>query len=582
MTSPRISGSPAPADYPASSGRAIAPDAHDAHPSGPAGVLANLPQRKPASSAPDPAVSADRPASLPGAGRGSAPHGPAGVERSAAQEAHIGRLSDAVIASMVKKFPSLADNAGTLASIRADLKSFTDEPVVASYLFNADGTKAVLEGTPKGDLAPDIEFQKTIGSFVALQAMMKGVPIFGGDVKDSGSLEVKLSGAVDAVNARFQSESNGKLSGFEPLRSILGAHDVMKSADKCAAVQKRLADFPAKVGGTAITAGNFSALDHDTKLSVAMQVMSGEVGSGRHAEQGSLTRQFFSAETIRSGRHMPVIEAMKAMWGLGVNGLQLNQGECQPAQLHELVRQVKAGSGQDFEKIQSRLLALAVHESTDLLGAANPFLPVLPRQVIDKAWSAMERLRDALPAIRENREASVETAAKALYMTMLPSLNSADQALVAAKFPGDRRALVLATRIASLCRLDREKSDMGQLLTDGLDKLRQRDKKAFDALLGTYGDLDNPVYLYYGPALIDNVKDKFVGQKDFSNADDLSGALSVVGKAADAARQEIDKHGGPMNFQKATGADFVNLRDACLAVAKMSGDTLRDPEKVRF
>ncbi|MCA3886306.1 MAG: hypothetical protein IOC38_14760, partial [Burkholderia sp.] len=95
---------------------------------------------------------------------------------------------------MVKKFPSLADNAGTLASIRADLKSFTDEPVVASYLFNADGTKAVLEGTPKGDLAPDIEFQKTIGSFVALQAMMKGVPIFGGDVKDSGSLEVKLSG----------------------------------------------------------------------------------------------------------------------------------------------------------------------------------------------------------------------------------------------------------------------------------------------------------------------------------------------------------------------------------------------------
>jgi hypothetical protein len=123
---------------------------------------------------------------------------------------------------------------------------------------------------------------------------------------------------------------------------------------------------------------------------------------------------------------------------------------------------------------------------------------------------------------------------------------------------------------------------MGQLLTDSLVKLSQRDAKTFNALLSTYGDLDNPVYMYYGPALIDNVKDKFVGKENFSNADDLSGALNVVGKVAQATQQVIDSHGGTMEFQKNSGADFINLRDVCLAVTKMSADDLRDPEKVKL
>ncbi|MEN2470408.1 hypothetical protein [Burkholderia sp. GS2Y] len=584
MTSPSVSrsGTPTPTEYHAANEGTTPPDAREARPRAPSGVLANMPQRTAASSPRNLTVSVNRSDSTQDTGRGPALRPDARVERTAVQEAHIDALSDQVIASMVKQFPSLAENGHAPASLRAELKSFTDEPVVASYLFARNGTNAVLEGTPKGELAPHIEFQKTIGSFVALRALMAGVPIFGGDVKDSASMEAKLSAAVNAVNARFHTETNGKLAGFEPLRSILGAHDIMKSADKCEVVQKKLGDFPVKVGGTIITADNFMALDHDTKLSVAMRVMSEEVRRGRDVAPGSLTRQFFSPAKIDAGEHAPVIDIMKAMWGLGVNGLQLNQGECQPAQLHELVRQVKAGSVDDLAKIQGQLQTLAVHESTDLLGAANPFLPVLPGHVVEKAWSAMARLRDALPAVRDNRSASVETAARDLYLKMLPPLSPADQALVASKFPGDGRALVLATRVASLCRLDRQKSDMGQLLTDGLVRLSQRDEKAFNALLGTYGDLDNPVYMYYGPALIDNVKDKFVGKDDFSHADDLSGALNVVGKVAQAAQQVIDSHGGPMNFQKNAGADFINLRDACLAVTKMSADDLRDPAKVKL
>ncbi len=129
-------------------------------------------------------------------------------------------LSQAVLNKFTAKFPQITDHAKV--QLEQQLSEFMKLPVVARYLSNPDGSAGHLEGTPKGELAPNIEFQKTIGSFVALKALMSGAQIFEGRPNDPKSLEHKMRSALDSVNTHFQNESGGKLSDFEPLTDGTG------------------------------------------------------------------------------------------------------------------------------------------------------------------------------------------------------------------------------------------------------------------------------------------------------------------------------------------------------------------------
>jgi hypothetical protein len=508
------------------------------------------------------------------------PHQPQDLQRARIQE-----LADDVLDSMVRKFPTLASSPAIQVSVRQALQSFIREPVVAHYLFARDGSEAHLEGTPKGGLAPHIEFQKTVGSFVALTAMMAGVPIFGGTIEfpDPMSLEEKFTSSVRRVNAQFQSESGHQLSDFEPLRTVLAAHDVMKSADMSQLVQEKLAEIPVQHGTAPLTKMRFAALDHDAKLRVALRIMGEEVRAGLDGQPDALTRQFFSDRKIQSGEHKHLISIMQGMWDLGVNGLQLNQGECQPAQLNTLVSKAReAVTDTEFKTLQGLLEALSVHELTDLMGAANPFLPVLPAVVMQKAWSFFERLRQELPRSRMRERETNTEAAKGLYTKLLAPLCPSTQAWVESTLPNDPRGPVLVARMASVLRLDMDQESAQKLLEAAFGILRENHATELYPLLQTYGNLDHPIYMYYGPSLVENVKTKLVGRKDLSDANDVALVLQVLGKTAQAFQAMLVVHGGPAAFEEKFGADFINLREVCLAVSQMSIETLTAPENLHF
>ncbi len=176
-------------------------------------------------------------------------------------------------------------------------------------------------------------------------------------------------------------------------------HDVMKSTHMGQVVENSLKSGSIQMGLKTCSAQRFSRLDHDAKLHVAMHVMGHEVEQGTDTQHDSVTRQFFAEHQINSGEHKPLMDVMKGMWGLKLNGLQLNQAKCHPEQLKPLLHQAANASGSEFKNLQANLKAYSIHELTDLLGAANPFLSLLPGPVINKASGVFDILHAEMASL---------------------------------------------------------------------------------------------------------------------------------------------------------------------------------------
>ncbi len=124
------------------------------------------------------------------------------------------------------------------------------------------------------------------------------------------------------------------------------------------------------------------------------------------------------------------------------------------------------------------------------------------------------------------------------------------------------------------------KPEVGKALISAMAQLQKQEGKAFDQLLNNLGNTQQKAYVYYLPSLIENLKDKLLGKGvDFNESitQDASHLLHTLSKIGQVAEQVIDSHGGHAKLEQTYGTDFVNAREACVAVTKMSAEDLRSP-----
>lgn len=477
-----------------------------------------------------------------------------------------------VIENMVRQISGLSDDTTTQADMKRKAKAFLDDTVAMRYLFDQDGTPSILEGTPKGGLSSETEFQKTMGSYLALIALHAGYNIFGSPPGSENSLENRLRELFNSVNAHFGGRYQDK---NEPMTSVLAIHDILKSRDMSRHVEKKLENNPVEISGLTYSVDKFIYLDHDTKLLVALHLMEQESLSGTDKSARSLTSLFFPPNKIANDEHREIVSAMKGMWGTQLNLLQTNQGENHPAQLKPFLQKVIESTDAEYDALKFSLKAYSVHEATDLMGAANPLTLVLPVAVVEPLLNMFDKLVQYADELRRECKTmtspvDIDEKAREFYMALLPKMDAATRESAINTLGNDALVATLVSRLGRICHV----KDLG-LVIKALDQLRTNDRVAYDSLCNMYGNLNAGIYLYYAPSLIQNIKNITIGAKPFSeeNISRLTDALHVLGAAVGLCAAEVEREGGTQGFSGKYGTNFFDARELCLGILKEQGYT---------
>lgn len=467
-------------------------------------------------------------------------------------------LTQPIINKMMAILPELTEKREFLLQ---EAVIFLSDTIAVKYLFDQYGNPVSLEGTPKGGLSSEIEFQKTMGSCLALRALHSGCNIFGSSPDSENSLEKRLAILLNCINTHFSGQFQ---NNTDPLISILAIHDILKSQETSQLVRTHLKNNPVVFNEITYSEDKFQYLDHDSQLLVALYLMEKEVLNSTDANPQALTAEFFPQQKIIDGEHRAIVQIMKTMWGMQLNSLQTNQGENHPAQLTPFLAQVISTTDAEYETLKLSLKTWCVHEATDLLGAANPHLPVLPKMVVEPVLNMFDTLIQYADNLRQESSTAainIEEKAKEFYKKLLPELDKATVEKVKNTLNDDAQTLILVSRLSRMCRM--EKKDVEWLIS-ALDMLHTRDINAYTALHEMYGSLDKSIYLYYGPALLENLNIK----SPYSAAiiPQLTNALHTLGIAAQQCEIEITGEGGAQSFAQKYGTDFINIRACCLGI----------------